>query len=218
MAYLPFIIIHLNILFYRFIDSAETQDEKKETTLKKKKKKSAKNIFKVEEVLPKKMNKLQNKNGTNTKQTESKNHNIKNSEKNHSDLSQNGNEIVEDVKKVKILPIDGHTEKEKKIIKHVKNDVKHKIDLNKKKIIKNVEISEKRQMDHSQNKNKNVNNGEKRKNDYTQNKLSKKRKFSDKNYKSVKEPSALESISDDRLKAYGINPKKFRNKLKFGNN
>jgi len=52
--------------------------------------------------------------------------------------------------------------------------------------------------------------------DHTQNKLNKKRKFSEK-YKSNKEPSVLESMTDDRLKAYGINPKKFRNKLKFGN-
>lgn len=54
--------------------------------------------------------------------------------------------------------------------------------------------------------------------DHTQNGSNKKRKFSDKKYKSNKEPSALESMTDDRLKAYGINPKKFRNKLKFGNN
>lgn len=53
--------------------------------------------------------------------------------------------------------------------------------------------------------------------DNTQNGSNKKRKFTDKKYKFNNEPSALESITDDRLKAYGINPKKFRNKLKFGN-
>lgn len=54
--------------------------------------------------------------------------------------------------------------------------------------------------------------------DHTQNGSNKKRKFADKNHRPTKEPSALESMTDDRLKAYGINPKKFRNKIKFGNN
>lgn len=86
--------------------------------------------------------------------------------------------------------------------------------------IKNVNKSEEQNIGNTFNYNKitkNINKGEKRKMDCIQNVSNKKRKFIDKKYKCNREPSALESITDDRLKAYGINPKKFRNKLKFGN-
>lgn len=115
----------------------------------------------------------------------------------------------------------GHTQNEGKINKNMKGEkmqVEHV--QKKKKMIPKVKKDE-HQTKHTQNKNKitkNDYNSKKRKIDHTVNGSNKKRKFSDKKFKSNKEPSALESMTDDRLKAYGINPKKFRNKLKFGNN
>ncbi|XP_050529809.1 protein KRI1 homolog [Daktulosphaira vitifoliae] len=62
----------------------------------------------------------------------------------------------------------------------------------------------------------NKNKGVKRKLEPTLNSFNKKKKTHNKQY-NEKEPSVLESLTDDRLKAYGINPKKFRNKLKYSN-
>lgn len=111
---------------------------------------------------------------------------------------------------------------ENETTKNIKKDEKHQKKLidTKNKIIKIDKKSQKQKMDNSQNKNNvtNIKKGEKRKMDHIHKGPNKKQKFSDKKYKSNKEPSALESMTDDRLKAYGINPKKFRNKLKFGNN
>ncbi|XP_050439491.1 protein KRI1 homolog [Adelges cooleyi] len=59
--------------------------------------------------------------------------------------------------------------------------------------------------------------GVKRKLDQFSNRMNKRKKMAHKNYRQTKEPTALESMTDDRLQAYGINPKKFRNKLKFSN-
>lgn len=200
---------------FRFVDADETQEKETAIKKKKKKKKSSKNVFKVE-VLPNNSNTLQNENGNISKQIKNDNPIIKNCKKIQIDHTQSGNKIVKNVKKVE----KHSTENENEIIEHVKNDIKYQMNFtqNKYKIIKNIKRSGKHLIDHSENKNKNVKRGEKRKMDHTQNGLNKKRKFFDKKFKFNKEPSTLESLTDDRLKAYGINPKKFRNKLKFGNN
>lgn len=191
-----------------------------------------KNVFKVEEVLPKDNDDLENGKGNNSKQTTNnikcmkntqKEHktinNIKKSEKSKIVHTQNDNSILKNVKKAENSKID-NTQNENKINKNVKKAKEIKIDQtqNKNQVIKNVKKSEKSKIISTQNKNKTVKKGEKRKIDHTRNGLLKKQKFSVKKFKPNKEPSALESMTDERLKAYGINPKKFRNKLRFGNN
>jgi len=217
-----------------FDEPNETGEEKKETTaLKKKKKKNkkkpAKNVFKVED-LPNNSNEFHNGKTNISKQLQNEN-----GEECQIDHTQNESKVIKNIVKDEKHQID-HTENKKEIIKNIKKDEKHQIDHleNKKKIVKHIKNGENVHINRTQNKNKvvkknekfqkhqdqckskNVKKGEKRKMDHNQNGLNKKRKFSEK-YKPNKEPSALESMTDDRLKAYGINPKKFRNKLKFGN-
>lgn len=199
------------MLFYRSNKPDEIQEEKKEivTKKKKKKKKPVKNVFKVEDVLPENSNQLKNKivedckkvippqnirKITKTKQVKKLQNISSQNESKVLKITENG-KMCENRKK-------DYTPNKKKMIKNIKKDEKQKVvsTPDDKKIINNVKIGEKRKKDYI---NKNGSN--------------KKRKFSDKKFKSNKEPSALESMTDDRLKAYGINPKKFRNKLKFGN-
>ncbi|XP_027853272.1 protein KRI1 homolog [Aphis gossypii] len=191
----------------------ETQEESKEvttTTKKKKKKKPMKNVFQVEEVLPKSSDNLQNDKGNNSQQLTNKTKSMK--------ITQS-NSILKNVKKAENNKIDS-TQSETKIVKNNKKTKDSKIEntQNENKIIKNNKKTEDSKTVQTQNKNKTIIKGEKRKLNHTQNGSHKKQKFSVKKYKPNKEPSALESMTDDRLKAYGINPKKFRNKLKFGNN
>ncbi|XP_026812565.1 protein KRI1 homolog [Rhopalosiphum maidis] len=199
-------------LFKEELDEVnETQEENKEITTKKKKKKkkSTKNVFKVEEVLLKNNDDLQNKKGNNNNQLTKKTKFMKNTQ---------NNSIIKNVKKTENNKIDNTQNNSS--IKNVKKVENNKIDntRNENKIIKNIKKTEDSKIDQIQNKNKTLKKGEKRKLNHTQNGSHKKQKFSVKKYKSNKEPSALESMTDDRLKAYGINPKKFRNKLRFGNN
>jgi len=202
-------------LCFRLNEVDETQEESKEVTItkkKKKKKKPMKNVFKVEEVLPKNSNNLQNDKGNNSQQLTNKtkfmkitqsnsiSKNVEKAENSKIDSAQSENKIVKNIKKTKDSTIE-NTQIENKIVKNNKKTEDSKI----------VIVQ-------TQNKNNTIKKGEKRKLNHTQNGLHKKQKFSVKKYKLNKEPSALESMTDDRLKAYGINPKKFRNKLKFGNN
>ncbi|KAE9535076.1 hypothetical protein AGLY_008368 [Aphis glycines] len=190
----------------------ETQEESKEVTTtkkKKKKKKPMKNVFQVEEVLPKSSDNLQNDKGNNSQQLTNKTKSMK--------ITQS-NSILKNVKKAENNKIDS-TRSETKIVKNNKKTKDSKIEntQNENKIIKNNIKTEDSKIVQTQNKNKTIIKGEKRKLNHTQNGSHKKQKFSVKKYKPNKEPSALESMTDDRLKAYGINPKKFRNKLKFVN-
>lgn len=200
-------------LCFRLNEVDETQEESKEvttTTKKKKKKKPMKNVFQVEEVLPKSSDNLQNDKGNNSQQLTNKTKSMK--------ITQS-NSILKNVKKAENNKIDS-TQSETKIVKNNKKTKDSKIEntQNENKIIKNNKKTEDSKTVQTQNKNKTIIKGEKRKLNHTQNGSHKKQKFSVKKYKPNKEPSALESMTDDRLKAYGINPKKFRNKLKFGNN
>ncbi|KAF0750345.1 protein KRI1, partial [Aphis craccivora] len=207
----------------------ETQEESKEVTTKKKKKKKKpmKNVFKVEEVLPKSSDNLQNDKGNNSQQLTNKTKsmkitqsnsilkNVKKAENNKIDSTQSSeNKIVKNIKKTEDSKIE-NTQIENKIVKSNKKTKDSKIEntQNENKIIKNNKKTEDSKIVQTQNKN--IKKGEKRKLNHTQNGSHKKQKFSVKKYKPNKEPSALESMTDDRLKAYGINPKKFRNKLKF---
>lgn len=205
------------------------QEEIKEsTTYKKKKKKIVKNVFIVEDLsnnndvlrIGKENNskQLKNKNKTitnvingekqlNLNNTENKIIKyIKKNEKQKIDHIQHNN----NVKKMKKQKIDHTQNNNKNISNNEKQITNHTQDKNK--IIKNIKKSKKQKMDNTLK----IKNLKKRKMDYAQNGSNKKQKFMEKNYKSNKETNALESITDDRLKAYGINPKKFRNKLKFG--
>lgn len=170
-------------LFFRLNEIDETQEEKKENGTKKKKKKnkSIKNVFK-EEVVPK----------TSDKQNGEKVKNV--------DQTQNEHKVNKTPKERKVT-------KNKKMNKPIKNVFKVEDVLPK----NNDELQNRKTNNSKQLINKTrllMKNGKK----------GQKQKFSVKKYKPNKEPSALESMSDDRLKAYGINPKKFRNKLRFGNN
>lgn len=200
-------------LCFRLNEVDETQEESKEVTTtkkKKKKKKPMKNVFQVEEVLPKSSDNLQNDKGNNSQQLTNKTKSMK--------ITQS-NSILKNVKKAENNKINS-TQSENKIVKNNKKTKDSKIEntQNENKIIKNNKKTEDSKIVQTQNKNKTIIKGEKRKLNHTQNGSHKKQKFSVKKYKPNKEPSALESMTDDRLKAYGINPKKFRNKLKFGNN
>jgi len=222
-------------LIFRINEVDEIQEDNKEivtTKKKKKKKKPIKNVFKVEEVIPKNSDGLQNGKGSNSKQLTDKSKlkkntqnehkmikNVKKTENGKTDNTQKENIIIKNVKKPENSKIN-NTQNENKIVKNAKKAEDSKIDQtpNKNQTINNFKKTEKDKINSTQNKNKTVKKGEKRKIDHTQNGLYKKQKFSVKKYKPNKEPSALESMTDDRLKAYGINPKKFRNKLRFGNN
>lgn len=172
----------------------------------KKKKKRAVNVFKVEEDLPNSSNELHNRKMKNNKQLQNKNSN-----ECQVDHTPKESKIIRNTKKDKIHKIN-YTENDKNVIKHIKNKEKRQTNhtQNNHKDIKKEVSSQKY---HNQDKSKNIKKGVKRKINLTQNGLNKKQKFSEK-YK----PNVLESMTDDRLKAYGINPKKFRNKLKFGKN
>lgn len=210
-------------------ETKEENSEKVTTKKKKKKKKPIKNIFKVEEVLPQNSDDFQNKKGNNSiqltnkikfmKNTQTEHKIIKKAENSKKVQTQNDHSILKNIKKPENNKID-NIQNKIKIIKNVKKPEDSKLDQiqNKNKIIRNVKKTDNDKINCNQNQNKTVKNGKKRKIDHTQNKLHKKQKFSVKKYKPNKEPSALESMTDDRLKAYGINPKKFRNKLKFSNN
>ncbi|XP_025414385.1 protein KRI1 homolog [Sipha flava] len=200
----------------------EIQEENKETISKKnkkKKKKPVKNIFKVEEVSPENNNETKDIKENNSyqfkdtivedceKDQTSPSQNTKKIKKFEKKFTQNGNEVAKNVEK-------GETIK-KDLIANGKKDI-----ANDKKCNKNIKKGENKNVNRtpdSKKINKVFKKGEKRKIDHIKNGSNKKRKFSDKKFKSNKESSALELMTDDRLKAYGINPKKFRNKLKFGN-
>lgn len=169
-----------------------------------------KNVFKVEEVLPKSSDNLQNDKGNNSQQLTNKTKSM--------EITQS-NSILKNVKKAENNKIDS-IQSENKIVKNIKKTEDNKIKNTQieNKIVKNNKKTKDSKIFQAQNKNKTIKKGEKRKLNHTQNESHKKQKFSVKKYKPNKEPSALESMTDDRLKAYGINPKKFRNKLKFGNN
>lgn len=127
----------------------------------------------------------------------------------------NGNKMIKNNENPEIDKILN----ENKIIKTNKKDKNQQINHIQNDNILNVK---KQKNDASQNKNKIINNvtkSLKRKIDRVQNGSKKKQKFLSKKHKpNNKEASVLETMTDDRLKAYGINPKKFRNKLKFGKN
>lgn len=215
-------------LFYRFNELNETEEEKKETISKKKKKKKKKpikDVFKVEEVSPENNNETKNIKENYSNQFKDKA--VEDCEKNHTSPSQKSNKITKTraVKKLQKMPIKNGNKVaknvakgeiiKKSLIKNGKKDVS-----NNKKLNKNIQKGENQKGNHtpdSKKMNKVFKKGEKRKLDHIKNGPNKKPKFSDKKFKSNKEPSALESMTDDRLLAYGINPKKFRNKLKFGN-
>jgi len=192
--------------FCRLDEANETQGEIKETI--KKKKKSRKNVFKVEDI-PNNNCELQNEKIS--KKLENKSKITKNREKHQEDSYQNDNKTTINIKKGK----KDQTQNKKTNLKIVQDGEKCQSGptQNQNKMIKNNEKGKR----HIENKTKANKKVEKRKMDHIQNGSNKKRKFSDRKFKPNKELSAIESMTDDRLKAYGINPKKFRNKLKFGN-
>lgn len=196
------------MLFYRFEEDDDSKEETKKI-IKKKKKKSKKNVFKVEDV---QNNSSRHQNGKGN--TEFKNENGKNCQK---IFTQNDNKIINNIKKNENCPKD-YIKKKNSSIKNVEKGEKQNVDynINKNKIVKNNNNFGKHQ-DFSGKITKANKKGKKRKMDHSKNGSNEKKTFSNKKYKVNKEPNALESMTDDRLKAYGINPKKFRNKLKFGN-
>lgn len=190
----------------RLDEGNATQEEIKETISKKKK--SRKNVFKVEDIPN---NNCEHQNEKRFKKLEIKSKITKNREKHQKDSYQNHNKSTINIKNGK----KDQTQNKKANLKIVQDSEICQSDStqNQNKMIKNNEKGKR----HIENKTKANKKVEKRKMDHTRNGSNKKRKFSDMNFKPNKELSAIESMTDDRLKAYGINPKKFRNKLKFGN-
>lgn len=198
------------MLFYRFEENDDSKEETKKI-IKKKTKKSKKNVFKVEDV----------QNNSSIHQNEKGNTGLNNENgKNCQKICiQNDNKITNNIKKDENSPKD-YIKNKNSSIKNVEKVEKHNVDynMNKNKILKNNDNCGKHK-DSSGKITKANKKGIKRKMDYSKNGSNEKKKFSNKKYKTNKGgPSNLESMSDDRLKAYGINPKKFRNKLKYGVN
>lgn len=195
------------MLFYRFEENDDSKEETKKII--KKKKKFKKNVFKVEDV---QNNSGTHKNGKGDK--ELNNENDKNCQK---IFIQNDNKITNNIKEDENCPKD-YIKNKNSSIKNVDKGENHNVDynMNKNKIVKNNDNCGKHQ--DLSGKITTANKKNKQKMDHSKNGSNKKKKFLNKKYKANKEPNALELMTDDRLKAYGINPKKFRNKLKFGNN